>query len=99
MKITTLIAAAAFALTAMTAQAGREGSDGILDETPSATAMVADFLIVRPLGLVSMVIGTTVFVAQLPFAVFMKDGASNTAQKLVVEPAQFTFSRPLGQMD
>ena len=58
-KFTTLIAAAAFALTAMTAQADQY--DGI-DDTPSAMAMAADLVLVRPLGLVATVVGTALFV-------------------------------------
>ncbi len=96
MKFTTLIAAAAFALTAMTAQA--EDRDGI-DDKPSAAAMAVDFLLVRPLGLVATIAGSVLFVAQLPFAVVMRESPSVPAQKLVVEPAEFTFRRPLGQMD
>lgn len=96
MKFTTVIAAAAFALTAMTAQA--QDRDGI-DNTPSAAAMAFDFVLVRPLGLVATILGTGLFIAQLPFDVAMKDGAAVPAQKLVVDPAAFTFRRPLGQMD
>ncbi len=96
MKFTTLIVAAAFSLTAMTAQA--DDRDGI-DDAPSATAMAADFLVVRPLGLVATVLGTGLFILQLPFDAVMKGGASAPAEKLVVEPAKFTFRRPLGQMD
>lgn len=96
MKITTLIAAAALTLTAMTAQA--DDRDGI-DSTPSAAAMAFDFLLVRPLGLVATVAGTGLFILQLPFDVVMKDGAAGPAQKLVVDPAKFTFRRPLGEMD
>lgn len=96
MKFTTVIAAAAFALTAMTAQA--QERDGI-DNTPSAAAMAFDFVLVRPLGLVATILGTGLFIAQLPFDVVMKDGAAVPAQKLVVDPAAFTFRRPLGQMD
>jgi hypothetical protein len=96
MKFTTLIAAAAFALTAMTAQA--DDRDGI-DDTPSAAAMAFDFLLVRPLGLAATVVGSVLFIAQLPFAVVMLDSPSVPAQKLVVDPAEFTFRRPLGKMD
>ena len=95
-KFTTLIAAAAFALTAMTAQADQY--DGI-DDTPSAMAMAADLVLVRPLGLVATVVGTALFVVQLPLSVVMGEPPADPARKLVVEPAQFTFSRPLGKMD
>jgi hypothetical protein len=96
MKFTTVIAAAALALSAMSAQA--QDRDGI-DNTPSAAAMAFDFVLVRPLGLVATILGTGLFIAQLPFDAVMKDGAAVPAQKLVVDPASFTFRRPLGQMD
>lgn len=96
MKFTTLIAAAAFALTAMTAQA--DDRDGI-DDAPSATAMAADLLLVRPLGLAATVVGTGLFIVQLPLSIIMGVPPADPAKKLVVEPAQFTFRRPLGKMD
>ena len=96
MKITTLIAAAAFALTAMTAQASEY--DGV-DETPSAMAMGADLLFVRPLGLAATVVGTALFIVQLPLSLIIGEAPTGPAQRLVVEPAAFTFRRPLGQMD
>ena len=94
MKFITVIAAAAFALTAVTAQA-----DDRIDDSPSAAAMAVDFLLVRPLGLVATVAGTGLFLVQLPFDLFIKDAPAVPAQKLVVDPAQFTFTRPLGKMD
>lgn len=96
MKFTTVIAAAVFALTAVTAQA--ENRDGI-DDTPSAAAMALDFVLVRPLGLVATIIGTGLFIAQLPLDFFIKDAPEVPAQKLIVDPAEFTFRRPLGKMD
>lgn len=96
-KFTTLIAAAAFALTAMTAQAA-DYRDGI-DDTPSAAAMGIDLILVRPLGLVATVVGTGLFIVQLPLSIVMGVPPADPAKKLVVEPAAFTFSRPLGKMD
>jgi len=96
MKFTTIIAAAALTLAAGVAQA--EDRNGI-DDTPSAAAMAVDFVLVRPLGLVATVVGTGLFIAQLPFAIFRSDGVSVAAEKLVADPAEFTFHRPLGKMD
>jgi len=62
---------------------------------PDAGAMVADFFLIRPLGLVTLVTGFTVFVLSAPFAEL--GGNLNTAwEKMAVDPAKFTFSRPLG---
>lgn len=96
MKITTMIAAAVLAMSAMIAQANSQ--DGI-DDTPSAAAMAADLLVVRPLGLVATVIGTGLFIVQLPLSLVIGEAPTGPAEKLVVEPARFTFRRPLGQMD
>ncbi len=57
--------------------------------------IIGDALIVRPLGLVSIVAGTAVFVISLPFAVITKD-VPKTAKQLVVDPFNYTFDRPIG---
>lgn len=62
---------------------------------PDAGAMVADFLIVRPLGLVTLITGFTCFVLSSPFSAL--GGNIHTAwDKMAVDPAKFTFNRPLG---
>jgi hypothetical protein len=65
-------------------------------EDVSAEAMMVDTLLLRPLGLVATVVGTAVFVVSLPFSIPTKQ-VDKAAQKLVVEPAKYTFTRPLGQ--
>jgi hypothetical protein len=97
MKLTTLIAAAALTLTAATARAD-ESRYGI-DDSPSATAMAADLLLIRPIGLVATVIGAGLFVLQLPLSLIIGQPPSEAAKKLVSEPARYTFRRRLGQMD
>ncbi|MDS4019102.1 MAG: hypothetical protein RKR03_01110 [Candidatus Competibacter sp.] len=62
--------------------------------TPGATA--ADLLVARPGGLVATVLGTAVFVVGLPFTL-INGSTEQAAQQLVVKPANYTFSRPLGQ--
>lgn len=69
------------------------------EDTPSAGAMGFDLLIVRPLGLVATVLGTGLFVLQLPLSLIQGEPPMDPAKALVVEPAQFTFMRPLGQMN
>lgn len=67
-------------------------------ESASAAAMGFDFLMARPLGLASTIIGSGLFVVSLPFsALGMNVGEAGT--RLVVEPAKFTFVRPLGEFD
>lgn len=70
----------------------------VTGEPPSATAMGFDVLLVRPLGLVSTVAGTGLFVVSLPFSILgMNTGEA--AVRLVGEPARFTFVRPLGEFE
>jgi hypothetical protein len=62
--------------------------------TPGTTAY--DILVVRPVGLVATVAGSAVFILGLPFSL-ISDSTEESAQQLVVKPANYTFSRPLGQ--
>jgi len=65
------------------------------ESQPDAGAMVADFVLLRPLGFVAMVAGFTCFVLSSPFSAL--GGNIHTAwDKMAVDPAQFTFARPLG---
>lgn len=60
-----------------------------------AGMMVADFLLVRPLGIAATIVGTALFIASLPFSAL--GGNTQTAcRKMVVEPAKHAFKRPLG---
>jgi hypothetical protein len=64
----------------------------------SAEAIIADGLLLRPGGAIATLLGTVVFVVTLPFSIPTKS-VDKAAQKLVVEPAQYTFVRPLGQIE
>lgn len=68
------------------------------DDAVSSEFMIADLLISRPLGLVATSIGILFFTISLPFSA-SGGNAKEAFQKLVADPANFTFSRPLGQMD
>ncbi len=89
-----LIAALVFVPFATTAAAAGQTQD---DEI-SAGAMAIDFLIVRPVGIVSVVLGTAVFIVSLPFSA-LGGNAGNAAKKLVVAPFSFTFTRKLGHFE
>ena len=67
-------------------------------ETDEAPAIIGDVLVARPLGLVGLVAGTGLFVISLPFAA-ITGSIDKTSQALVVKPAEFTFSRPVGNFD
>jgi len=61
----------------------------------SAGAMAADLIFLRPVGLLAMVFGTAVYVVSLPFSLLGRN-AGDAGRKLVVAPAKYTFTRPLG---
>ncbi len=69
---------------------------GIQKEEISTENMVADAILVRPLGLVAIVVGVGLFVISLPFSALGKN-VKQAGEKLVVAPAKFTFTRPLGE--
>lgn len=97
-KILASCAAAALLLSSFAAVADDADRDGI-DDTPSAGAMAFDLVLVRPLGLVATVLGTGLFILQLPLSIVQGELPSDPAKQLVVKPAQYTFTRPLGQME
>jgi len=96
---TILGAAVGVALSLYTGLVTADEYSEALDGTPSAGAMAFDLIIVRPVGLVATVLGAGLFVLQLPLSMIQGEPPSKPAEKLVVEPAQFTFKRPLGVMD
>jgi hypothetical protein len=70
----------------------------VTDDTPSAEEMLVDVFLVRPLGLLTTVMGTGFFTASIPFSIL----GGNTMVvfgKLVIGPATFTFRRPVGELD
>ncbi|MBW2073094.1 MAG: hypothetical protein JRI89_17840 [Deltaproteobacteria bacterium] len=60
--------------------------------------MTFDLIVLRPVGLAATVIGTAVFIVSLPFSA-MGGNTNEAAEKLISEPAKYTFSRPLGKND
>jgi hypothetical protein len=57
--------------------------------------MVADALLIRPLGLVATVGGTVMFIISLPFSA-LGGNTGEAFDRLMADPAVFTFTRPLG---
>ncbi len=72
------------------AQAAMEGSEITTEE------MVVDALLVRPLGLIAIILGAGIFVISLPFSLLGRN-VGEAGSKLVGDPAVFTFVRPLGE--
>ena len=66
--------------------------------TPGAGAMAADLVVVRPLSFAATLLGIGVFVVALPFTAASGD-VSGPARRLITEPARYTFTRPLGELE
>ncbi|HHJ13050.1 MAG TPA: hypothetical protein ENJ79_01550 [Gammaproteobacteria bacterium] len=64
---------------------------------PTGGEMVADALLVRPFMLVGTVITTATFIVTLPFSA-LGGNVGQAAERLVAEPAKYTFARPLGEL-
>jgi hypothetical protein len=79
----------------LTASLGR-AEDTHSNQNVSGSAIIADILVARPLGLVATVGGSALFIVGLPF-ILISGSTDQAAQKLVVEPAEYTFTRPLGK--
>jgi hypothetical protein len=66
------------------------------DQENAAERMIADTLVVRPVGIAATVLGSVSYVISLPFSYF--GGNQYEAQETLVEdPARHTFQRPLGR--
>lgn len=58
--------------------------------------MAADLLVIRPMGIVATTVGSILYVVSLPFS--LAGGNQPEAyEKMVLEPARYTFTRPLGE--
>jgi thioredoxin-related protein len=60
--------------------------------------VVVDAALVRPLGLVSIVLGASLFIVSLPFTA-ISGNIDKSTKVLIIEPIDFTFKRPLGDFD
>ncbi len=66
------------------------------NQKPGGREMLLDMVLVRPLMLVSTAVGAVSFVVTLPFSA-LGGNVGDAAETLVMEPAQYTFVRPLGE--
>jgi hypothetical protein len=63
---------------------------------PSGDAMLYDTLVLRPVGIVATVVGSVFWLISLPFSA-AGDNVDTATEKLVKDPAAYTFKRPLGE--
>jgi hypothetical protein len=65
-------------------------------QEPGGGAMIYDMVVIRPIGLAATVIGSAFWLVSLPFSA-SGDNFDTATEKLVKEPAAYTFKRPLGE--
>jgi hypothetical protein len=70
-------------------------AQGSVDENPHPAAMVGDLVVARPIGVVLTAVGAAAFVVSLPFTL-LAGSVSESAETLVLGPAESTFMRCLG---
>ncbi|MCO6412668.1 MAG: hypothetical protein J5I92_07985 [Thiogranum sp.] len=81
----------------MVAGAGTDPYGGFDTVEPTGGEMLADAFLVRPFMLVGTVLTTATFIVTLPFSL-LGGNVGDAAETLVLEPAKYTFVRPLGEM-
>jgi len=59
---------------------------------------IVDLLVLRPLGCVAIIAGTGIFVLTLPFT-YPTGNVDESAERFVVTPFKYTFSRPFPSKD
>jgi hypothetical protein len=65
---------------------------------PNGEKVLWDALVMRPAGLITCVLGIGGFIVSLPFA--LTSQTQNQAfDSLIVEPINYTFSRPIGLLE
>lgn len=73
-------------------------ASGIAQAFDRDIEIVADVLIVRPVGIVATVIGAAAFIVALPFSL-PSGSVHETGRVLVAEPFKYTFARPIGDFE
>ncbi len=96
-----VLTAAALLMLACSAQAQTNQNTALYGHSnaPSAGAMAFDLILVRPVSLAATILGTGLFILDLPLSVFQKDAPAQPFHRLVVDPARYTFTRPLGALN
>jgi hypothetical protein len=65
---------------------------------PPGELIIADVLIMRPVGMVACVVGLVGAALAWPFAA-MTNSCDRVCKELINRPFNYTFARPLGQME
>ncbi len=70
-------------------------ADRMPTEGRTPEKMIFDLTLVRTTGIIGVLVGTTAFVLSFPFS-GLGGNTEEAYQRLVVDPAKYTFNRPLG---
>jgi len=92
-----LVLAAALAFSPTLVSATKNYGPGT-EGNPDGSDIVADLFLLRPVGVIATALGAAVFVLSLPISAPTKT-STKTWQKLVKDPAKFTFARPMGHIE
>jgi hypothetical protein len=65
--------------------------------TTSGEKMIIDFLVARPLGIFSCVVGFAAAIVTIPFVAISQDTSGRVFDEFLTKPGDFTFTRPLGE--
>jgi hypothetical protein len=74
------------------------GATPTLANEPTDAYIIPDVLLARPLGLAAIVLGSVIFVIALPVSI-PSGSVKKVGQRLVSDPVEFTFVRPVGDFD
>jgi len=74
------------------------GATSALANEPTDDTIVPDVLLARPAGLAAIVLGSVIFVVALPISL-PTGSVGKVGQRLVLDPVEFTFVRPIGNFD
>ena len=72
-------------------------AQGNPSSAPSGGAIIADILLLRPLGFLGLVAGTAGVVISFPVTIPF-NRTHEVAEILIMQPYRYTFERPLGEM-
>ncbi len=94
-KIWSLVLLTTFFLTAFSPSVIAEPSKDHAKNNATAGAIIGDLFLIRPVLFAGTLIGSCGFITTLPFTLIGRN-TKYAAKKLVVEPALYTFTYPLG---
>jgi len=98
-KPVSYLLAASLVLSSMTYVPGAFAASYSNSVEPERTGgtMMADTFLIRPFMLAGTVVGLATFIVTLPFSA-LGGNIGEAGNTLIVEPAKYTFIRPLGEL-